>query len=109
MVDGSLRLRLAGNATVLPQALLYPIIDVFCAMGLDNWFLFEGYGLLIWLVAYQEAGMLNSVLISSPTHQFSLMGSDVSYRYSVSLLEFPSLKNSLLLSCGFDLDSAASH
>lgn len=109
MVDGSLRLCSAGRATVLPQALLYPINDLLCAMGSDNLFLFEGYGLLLWLVVYQAAGILKSVLISSPTHQFSLMESDVSYRYSISLLEFPSLKNSLLLSCGFDRDSAASH
>lgn len=68
------------------------ITDLLCAMGCDNWFLFEGYKLLIWLVVYQAAEMLKSVLISSPTHQFSLMGSDVSYRYSISLLEFPSLK-----------------
>lgn len=64
---------------------------------------------MIWLVADQAAGLLKSVLISSPTHQFVLMRSDVSYRYSTSLLEFPSLKNTLSLSCGFDLDAAASH
>lgn len=74
LVDGSCRLCSAGRATVLPQVLFHPITDLLHAMGSDNWFLSEGYGLLVWLVVYQAAGMLKSVLISSPTHQFSLDG-----------------------------------
>lgn len=49
-------------------------------MGLDNCFFSESYGLMIWLVAYQAAAMLKSVLMSSPTLQFSL----------VQILHFPS-------------------
>ena len=36
LVDGSLRLRSAGRATVLPQVQLLPIIDLLCEMGSDN-------------------------------------------------------------------------